>query len=60
NIQSIIFADAPAVFLYNPKSLIVSVPSLHIDNLEKVGSSVEKYFNVNQWHLKTQRVINED
>lgn len=60
NIQSIIFADAPAVFLYNPKSLIISVPSLHINNLEKVESLAEKYANVYQWYLKTKRVINKN
>jgi len=57
NIQSMILADAPAVFLFNPKFLLISTPSLRINDLEKANSSSERYFNVYQWYLKTKRVF---
>ena len=56
-VYSFIISDAPAVFLYNPKIFLIATPSLHIENLVRVNSSQERYFNVYQWYLKTKRVV---
>lgn len=56
-VYSLILSDAPAVFLYNPKILLVTTPSLKIENLKRVNISADRYFNVCQWHLKTKRVL---
>ncbi|MGB9847899.1 MAG: ABC transporter substrate-binding protein [Minisyncoccia bacterium] len=55
-IYSLILSDAPAVFLYNPKVLMVTTPSLKIENLKRINISADRYFNVHQWYLKTKRV----
>jgi len=57
NIQSLILADTPAIFLYNPKILLIAPPSLHIENLEKLDVSSERYANVYRWYVKTKRVL---
>jgi ABC-type dipeptide transport system, periplasmic component len=56
-VYSLIVSDAPAVFLYNPKLFLITTPSLHIENLVRINSSQERYFNVYQWYLKTKRVV---
>lgn len=56
--QSLIFADAPAVFLFNPQYLMVSEKNLNIGAIEKINLISDKYFNVNSWYLKTQRTLN--
>lgn len=56
--QSLIFADAPAVFLFNPQYLVVSVKNLGMGEIERVNLVSDKYFNVNNWYLKTQRTLN--
>lgn len=58
-VYSLIVSDAPAIFLYNPKNLMVSTPSLHINNLTRLNISAERYSNVYQWYLKTKRVSNQ-
>ena len=57
NIQSSILTDMPAIFLYNPKVLLVALPTLHIENLEKLNISSERYDNVYEWYLKTERIL---
>ncbi len=57
NIQSAILTDMPAIFLYNPRIILVAPTSLHIENLEKLNISSERYDNVYEWYLKTKRIL---
>lgn len=56
-IQSLIFADRPAIFLFNPFYLSIAKPSLHLPTIKKLNFVGERYFNIENWYLKTKRVF---
>lgn len=55
--QSLIFADAPAVFLFNPYYLMIARPSLHLPPIKKLDFAGERYFDLSNWYRKTKRVF---
>jgi len=55
--QSFIFADAPAVFLFNPHYYLVSIKNLHLGEIQKINLTNERYFDVHQWYFKTRRAF---
>lgn len=55
--QSLVFADAPAVFLFNPQYEIVFIDGLGLPKIDKINLAPDKYFDVNSWYLKTRRTL---
>ena len=56
-LQSFIFADAPAVFLFNPNYILVSLSNLNLGNTNKINSLSDRYCDLDNWFLKTKRVF---
>ena len=55
--QSFILADAPAVFLFNPQYPIISAKNVYVTEMSKLNIASERYFNVQNWYVKTQRAF---
>ena len=56
--QSFIFSDAPAIFLFNPYYIAVSLSNLNLGDMAKLNSLSDRYYDVSHWFLKTKRVFN--
>lgn len=56
-LDSLIFEDRPAIFLYSPHYIYIANKSLHgfTDNIISLPSDHLK--NITQWHIKSARVI---
>jgi peptide/nickel transport system substrate-binding protein len=48
--------DVPAVFLYSPEFIYVTNRNIKGINLGVVTTPSERFLNVNEWHLETDRV----
>lgn len=55
--QSFIFSDAPAIFLFNPYYIMVSLSDLNLGDMAKLNSLSDRYYDVNHWFLKTKRIF---
>jgi ABC-type transport system substrate-binding protein len=58
--QSFVYSDAPAVFLFNPYYIMVSLTNLDLNNMAKLNSLSDRYYDVNHWFLKTKRVFKSE
>ena len=59
-LQSFIFADAPAVFLFNPDYILVSLSNLNLGNTNRINSLSDRYCDIDNWFLKTKRVFKSE
>lgn len=59
-LQSFVFADAPAVFLFNPNYTLVSLSDLNLGDTNKINSLSDRYCNIDDWFLKTKRVFKSE
>ncbi len=48
--------DIPAVFLYAPQLIYATRDSVHGMDLDVVNTPSERFLNVHEWYLKTERV----
>ncbi len=55
--QEILVEELPAIFLYNPIHLYLTTDKLKGLQLEKVVIPSERFGNVNEWYIKTKRVL---
>jgi len=58
--QSFVYSDAPAVFLFSPHYIMVSLTNLDLNNMTKLNSLSDRYYDVNHWFLKTKRVFKSE
>jgi peptide/nickel transport system substrate-binding protein len=56
--QSFVFSDSPAIFLFNPYYIAVSLSNLNLGDMAKLNSLSDRYYDVSHWFLKTKRVFN--
>jgi peptide/nickel transport system substrate-binding protein len=56
--QSFVFSDAPAIFLFNPYYIAVSLSNLNLGDMAKLNSLSDRYYDISHWFLKTKRVFN--
>lgn len=55
--QRILVKDAPAVFLYSQNYVFAVNKKIKGINLEFLNLPSERFDSINQWHIKTQRVL---
>ncbi len=51
-----IAADVPAVFIYSPSYIYITRPELSGISLPHIDTSKDRFANVNEWYLATDRV----
>lgn len=51
-------ADIPAVFLYSPQYIYVVPNELQNAQISNMTSAAERFMNVNDWHVETEKVWN--
>jgi len=56
-LQSLIYNDMPAVFLYSPDYLYVSIPALEGFDDKAVTTAAHRFDNIEQWHTKSIRIL---
>ena len=56
-LQSVIYNDAPAIFLYSPDYLYVSVPFLGGFDDSFITTPSHRFDRVEQWHTKSVRLL---
>lgn len=57
-ISDLVSADQPAVFLYAPQYIYITVPSLRgVDENMKIAVPYDRFSNVHEWYLRTDRVF---
>jgi len=57
-IQSILFEDTPALFLYNPFYLYVLPQKIKGYNIQYANLPSEKFTDIENWYIYTKRTIN--
>ncbi len=56
-LQSILYSDKPALFLFSPVYLYVAPKNLKGFEEKNLAMPSERFKNINKWHLKTKRVF---
>lgn len=57
SVQSLIYNDIPAIFLYSPNYLYVSVPALEGFDASSITTPSHRFEQVEQWYLKSVRIL---
>lgn len=57
DLQKLIIADYPAVFLYAPEYTFVAAKNLHGVEAGLIAEPSERFVTANKWYLKTARVL---
>lgn len=55
--QQQIVSDNPAIFIYSPKYIYYTNPSIKNISISTGNSSVDRYASISDWYVKTKRVI---
>ncbi len=55
-IKKILTSNKPAIFLYNPYYLYLIHPAIKGINISALDLSYQRFFDVENWHIKTKRV----
>jgi peptide/nickel transport system substrate-binding protein len=57
DLESIISSDIPAIFLYSPKYIYAIPKDLQGLEIIKLTVPSERFYNINSWYTKTERVL---
>ncbi|MBI4119400.1 MAG: peptide ABC transporter substrate-binding protein [Parcubacteria group bacterium] len=60
SLQSLIYQDTPAIFLYSPNYLYVSIPQLYGFNDKFITTPSQRFEDIERWYLKSVRILSFD